>query len=43
MKELQKKEKAANKKLKELKSAGSKTRDKLKVEMDAAMDELNKE
>ncbi|HVP80904.1 MAG TPA: hypothetical protein VMV04_23695 [Thermodesulfobacteriota bacterium] len=43
MKGLQKEEKAANKKLKELKSAGSKTWDKLKAKMDAAMDELNKE
>jgi esterase/lipase len=42
MKELEKNQEAANKKLKELESAGTKTWKKLKAEMDAAMDELNK-
>ncbi len=43
MKELQKKEEAANRKLKELKSASTKTWEKTKAEMDKAIGELDKQ
>jgi ElaB/YqjD/DUF883 family membrane-anchored ribosome-binding protein len=43
MKVLQKKEEAANQKLKELKSEGAKTWEKIKVEMDKVIDELEKQ
>jgi TolA-binding protein len=42
MEELKKKEGVANQKLKQLKSAGTKTWRKLKADMDGAIDELNK-
>ena len=43
MKELQKKEEAANNKLKELKSSGTKTWEKIKDEMDRAIGDLGKQ
>jgi biopolymer transport protein ExbB/TolQ len=43
MKELQKKEEAANKKFKELDSSGSKTWEKIKADMDSAMTDLGKQ
>ncbi len=43
IKELEKKEEAANKKLKELNSASAKTWEKVKSEMERAIDELNKQ